>query len=74
MLNQNKCFLEIKKEEVDKDEFTKFMKNTNEAKKVIKNGGKMFYSIYERVEPKINSLTELYDCLEYIKDEKEEDN
>ena len=74
MLNQNKCFLEIKKEEVDKDEFTKFMKNTNEAKKVIKNGGKMFYSIYERVDPKINNLSELYECLEYTKDEKEEEN
>ena len=74
MLNQNKCFKEMKKEEIEKDEFTKFMKNTNEAKKVIKNGGNMYYSIYERVEPKISNLTELYECLEYTKDEKEDEN
>jgi tRNA (guanine-N7-)-methyltransferase len=74
MLNQNKCFKEMDKEEVEKDEFTGFMKNTNEARKVIKNDGKMFYSIYERVEPKITNLSQLYDCLEYTKDEKEEEN
>ncbi len=74
MLNQNKCFKEMNKEEIEKDEYTKFMKNTNEAKKVIKSGGNMYYSIYERVEPKINNLTELYECLEYIKDEKEDEN
>ena len=74
MLNQNKCFKEMNKDEIEKDEFTGFMKNTNEARKVIKNGGKMFYSIYERVEPKITNLSELYDCLEYTKDEKEEEN
>ena len=74
MLNQNKCFKEMDKEEVEKDEFTGFMKNTNEARKVIKNDGKMYYSIYERVEPKITNLSELYDCLEYTKDEKEEEN
>ena len=34
----------------------------------------MYYSIYERVEPKITNLSELYDCLEYTKDEKEEEN
>ena len=73
MLNQNKCFKEMSKEDVEKDEFSAFMKNTNEARKVIKNGGKMFYSIYERVESQIKNLSELYDCLEYIKDEKEEE-
>ena len=74
MLNQNKCFKEMNKDEIEKDEFTGFMKNTNEARKVIKNDGKMYYSIYERVEPKITNLSELYDCLEYTKDEKEEEN
>ena len=74
MLNQNKCFKEMDKTDVEKDKFTQFMKNTNEAKKVIKSGGNMYYSIYERVEPKINNLTELYNCLEYTKDEKEEEN
>ena len=74
MLNQNSCFKELNKEEIEKDIFTGFMKNTNEARKVIKNNGKMFYSIYERVEPKIKSLKELYDFLEYTKDEKEEDD
>ena len=74
MLNQNSCFKELSKEDIEKDIFTGFMKNTNEARKVIKNNGKMFYSIYERVEPKIKSLKELYDFLEYTKDEKEEDD
>ena len=74
MLNQNKCFKEMNKEDIEKDEYTKFMKNTNEAKKVIKSGGNMYYSIYERVDPKINNLSELYECLEYTKDEKEEEN
>ena len=73
MLNQNKCFKEMSKEEVEKDPFTGFMKNTNEARKVIKNWGNMFYSIYERVEHDIKSLSQLYDCLEYTKDEKEEE-
>ena len=73
MLNQNKCFKEMNKEEIEKDEYTKFMKNTNEAKKVIKNKGNMFYSIYERVEPKIKNLSELYESLDYTKDEKEEE-
>ena len=74
MLNQNSCFKELNKEEVEKDIFTGFMKNTNEARKVIKNNGKMFYSIYERVEPKIKSLKELYEFLEYTKDEKEDED
>ena len=73
MLNQNRCFKEMNKEDIEKDEFTGFMKNTNEARKVIKNKGDMFYSIYERVDPEINSLSELYDCLDYTKDEKEEE-
>jgi tRNA (guanine-N7-)-methyltransferase len=74
MLNQNKCFKEMNKDEIEKDEFTGFMKNTNEARKVIKNDGKMYYSIYERVEPKNTNLSELYNCLEYTKDAKEEEN
>ena len=74
MLNQNSCFKELGKEEVEKDVFTGFMKNTNEARKVIKNNGKMFYSIYERVDPKVKTLKELYNFLEYTKDEKEEED
>ena len=74
MLNQNSCFKELSKEEIEKDIFTGFMKNTNEARKVIKNNGKMFYSIYERVEPKIKSLKDLYEFLEYTKDEKEDED
>ena len=34
----------------------------------------MFYSIYERVEPKIKSLKDLYEFLEYTKDEKEDED
>ena len=66
VLGQNPCFKEISsKEEVDKDPFTQFMKNTNEARKVIKSKGEMYYSIYERVEPKIQTLDEVYECLLY---------
>ncbi len=37
------------------------MKNTDEARKVIKNNGSMFIAVYERVMPKINSIEELFD-------------
>jgi hypothetical protein len=39
------------------------MKNTDEAKKVKKNKGDMYYAIYERVHPQINSISELYNFI-----------
>ena len=69
MIKQNPCFKEISKEECEKDKFVDFMKNTNEAKKVAKANGKMFYKIYERVEPKINSIEELYNIVDFTKED-----
>ena len=63
ILNQNPCFSEISIDELEKDPFLQFMKNTDEARKVIRNKGNMYYTAYRRVEPKINSLDQLYDIL-----------
>ena len=45
--------------------FIDFMKNTDEARKVIKKGGDMFWAVYERINPKINSIQEL---IKHLKD------
>lgn len=71
VLRQNACFKELSREEIEKDPFTEYMKNTNEAKKVIKIQGAMYYSIYERVEPEIKTLEDVYNRLEYTKDNKD---
>ena len=39
------------------------MKNTDEARKVIKKNGPMFWAVYERVNPKINSIKDLIKAL-----------
>ena len=69
MIKQNPCFKEISKEECEKDKFVDFMKNTNEAKKVIKENKDMYYSIYERVNPEINSIQELYNTVDFRKED-----
>ena len=45
------------------------MKNTNEAKKVRKENKEMYYSIYERVNPEINSIQELYNTVDFTKED-----
>lgn len=45
------------------DKFLSFMKNTDEARKVIKKNGPMFWAVYERVNPKINSIKDLIKAL-----------
>ena len=42
------------------DPFLAFMKNTDEARRVMRKKGKMYYTAYVRIEPIINSLDELY--------------
>jgi tRNA (guanine-N7-)-methyltransferase len=70
VLKQNPCFREVSSEEVEKDECLEYMKNTDEARKVMKKKGKMYYAVYERVEPTgINSLYDLYNKLNYTNDE-----
>ena len=39
------------------------MKNTDEARKVIKKNGPMFWAVYERVKPNINSVVDLINAL-----------
>lgn len=65
VIKQNPCFKELSQEEVDKDPFIKDMKNTDEARKVMKKNGNMHIVVYERVEPKITSIHELYDKIDY---------
>jgi tRNA (guanine-N7-)-methyltransferase len=70
VLKQNPCFKEVSTDEVEKDECLQYMKNTDEARKVMKKNGKMYYAVYERVEPTgINSLYDLYNKLDYTNDD-----
>jgi hypothetical protein len=47
------------------------MKNTDEAKKVQKINGAMYYAVYERIMPKIDSVDDL---LKVLHNEEEENN
>jgi hypothetical protein len=38
------------------------MKNTDEAKKVKKNGGNMYYAFFERITPQINTIDDLLEA------------
>ncbi len=38
------------------------MKNTDEAKRVKKIGGKMYFAFYERIIPNINSIDDLIEA------------
>lgn len=50
--------------EVEADPFLAYMKNTDEARKVLKRKGSMYYCVYERVTPSIKSIKELYDTIQ----------
>jgi hypothetical protein len=39
------------------------MKNTDEAKKVQKVKGSMYYAVYERIKPEINTIEQLLQSL-----------
>jgi hypothetical protein len=39
------------------------MKNTDEARKVLKKNGPMFWAVYERINPKIATISELIKAL-----------
>lgn len=39
------------------------MKDTDEARKVKKKNGPMYWAVYERVQPQINSIEELLNIL-----------
>ncbi len=36
------------------------MKNTDEARKVMKKNGPMFIAVYERIKPKVNTVEDLF--------------
>ena len=59
----------MSEEEIKDDEFIKDMKNTDEARKVMKKKGNMYIAVYERVDEEIKSLHELYDKIDYSADE-----
>lgn len=42
------------------------MKNTDEAKKVKVKNGPMFWAVYERIVPQINSIDDLLNSLKNI--------
>lgn len=62
-INSSPCFKRIPDEEVEKDIFIQFMKNTDEARKVQKKMGGMYYAVYERIMPSIKSIGQLYKML-----------
>ena len=68
-IKQNGNFRELSKEEIEKDIFVEFMKNTNEGKKVQKENREMWYSVFEKVECKIKTVNELYEMLQFNKDD-----
>lgn len=43
--------------------FLEFMKDTDEAKKVKKNNGKMFWAVYEKIIPQVNSIENMLQLL-----------
>ena len=69
VIKQNPCFRRMSEEEIKDDEFIKDMKNTDEARKVMKKKGNMYIAVYERVDEEIKSLHELYDKIDYSVDE-----
>lgn len=50
------------------------MKNTDEARKVRKKNGPMYWAVYERVQPKINSIEMLLNILKVDAEENNNDN
>ena len=74
VIAQNPCFKELPIDELEKDPFLSFMKDTDEARKVMKKNGKMYYIAYERVEPKIASLKELYQTVNFSQWEEGNNN
>ena len=69
-LNSSPLFEKIPNEELEKDSYLECMKNTDEAKKVKRNNGSMFYGAWRRIKPKINTFNDL---LNAVKNQKQED-
>jgi tRNA (guanine-N7-)-methyltransferase len=63
-INAFPCFKRIDNEELEKDKYLEFMKNTDEARKVMRNKGKTYYAAWIRVFPKITSFNQI---LEQVK-------
>jgi hypothetical protein len=64
-LNSHPCFRRLADKEIEGDKFIDYMKNTDEARKVIKKDGPMFWAVYERINPKINSIKDLINTLSH---------
>ncbi|MCQ2817071.1 MAG: tRNA (guanosine(46)-N7)-methyltransferase TrmB, partial [archaeon] len=63
ILSHCPCFKEIDINELEKDPCLEFMKNTDEAQKVQRKNGAMYYAAYRRIKPEVKSFGELYDLL-----------
>ena len=59
IVNSSPCFEKIEQKELENDEYLSYMKDTDEAKKVKKINGEMYYTAWKRIEPKISSFEEL---------------
>mmetsp|Transcript_41770 Transcript_41770/g.43773 ORF Transcript_41770/g.43773 Transcript_41770/m.43773 type:complete len:359 (-) Transcript_41770:117-1193(-) len=66
-LDANPSFERVKNEELEKDMYLGFMKNTDEARKVTRNKGSMWYAAWKRVIPKIASFQDFFKIVKEIK-------
>ena len=74
-LDNSPLFERIENDILEKDPFLAYMKNTDEARKVIKINGKMYYAAWKRITPKIFTIKDLISKLKCQKNyEVEEDN
>jgi tRNA (guanine-N7-)-methyltransferase len=62
-LDSSPHFKRIEDSLLTDDMFIGFMRNTDEAKKVAKKKGDMFFAVYEKILPKITSVKALYNIL-----------
>jgi tRNA (guanine-N7-)-methyltransferase len=64
VISSNPTMKRVPEEEIEKDEFIQFMKNTDEAKKVKKKNESMFVLVHEKVSNNnINSIEDLWNFL-----------
>lgn len=68
-LNSFPLFEQISNENLELDPYLKCMKDTDEARKVKRNNGSMYYSAWKRVSNKINSA---YELINIVKNQKQD--
>ena len=68
-LNSSPLFEKICDEDLENDPCLACMKNTDEARKVKRNNGSMYYAAWKRIKPNINSFSSLIDTLSKQKED-----